>query len=113
MPYNDSLPGPGVYSIKAYAVLSNGSYVDSLYTGFTELKNEGRLNVYSNTAVFPLCCIFCNECCLAIIRNTNKSNHVTTSWYDAFYDTACDVTLSCNIARNNRVDRPTCILWLY
>ena len=61
MPYNDSLPGPGVYSVKAYAVLSNGSYVDSLYTGFTELKNKGtcRLNVYSNTAIFPLYCIFC------------------------------------------------------
>ncbi|KAL5502766.1 hypothetical protein EMCRGX_G009587 [Ephydatia muelleri] len=41
MPYKDSLPGPGVYSIKAYAVLSNGSYVDSLYTGLTELRNEG------------------------------------------------------------------------
>ena len=45
MPYKDSLPGPGVYSIKAYAVLSNGSYVDSLYTGLTELKNEGMLNI--------------------------------------------------------------------
>ncbi|KAL5502821.1 hypothetical protein EMCRGX_G009656 [Ephydatia muelleri] len=41
MPYKDSLPGPGNYSVKAYAVLSNGSYVDSLYTGFTTLKNEG------------------------------------------------------------------------
>ena len=108
MPYNDSLPGPGVYSIKAYAVLSNGAYVDSLYTGLTELKIEGRLNVCSN---IPLVLHFlCNKCCLVIIRNTNKSNHVSTSRYDAFYDTACDVTLICNIACNNRVDLLYCFI---
>ena len=45
MQYKDSLPGPGVYSINAYAVLSNGSYVDALYTGLTELKNEGIVHM--------------------------------------------------------------------
>ena len=73
MPYNDSLPGPGVYSIKAYTVLSNGSYVDSLYTGLTELKNEGRLNVYSNTAIFPLYCIFCVTNVLSSLETPTKA----------------------------------------
>ena len=60
MPYNDSLPGPGVYSIKAYAVLSNGSYVDSLYTGRTELKNEGMLSISMCTCIVPLLWYFSN-----------------------------------------------------
>ena len=38
---NNVISGPGVYTIMAYAVLSNGSYRDCVYTGVTVLTNKG------------------------------------------------------------------------
>ena len=43
------LPGPGVYTVKAYAVLSNGSYNnDCVYTGLAVLTNEGMQISFCN-----------------------------------------------------------------
>ena len=41
------IPGPGVYTIMAYAVSSDGSYRDCVYTGVTVLTNKGTIDFVS------------------------------------------------------------------